>query len=227
MLTFDNYFSNKLYSFIPGIDRSMSTNNRASLPPSSQNPPQTRFGFIPRPTASGLHPVPTSSLTERSRSISPSSTNSANSSSSSVSQRVAKTQTPSKTASNRPAVPPPKSSKPKLPPSSHTNKDASKTTPNRIRSSILPQTSTVPPPPPPPPPPKTDVNAVRDRYKTQKRMNFFTRRTSLTNPLKSPSTEPSVIQEEKNERTATVPIGDNHVKQNYSFFQKIFSFFFF
>jgi hypothetical protein len=206
----------------------MSITNRAPLPPSSQNATQTRFGFIPRPTVPGLQTAQTSSLVARSRSISPSSTNSANSSSSSVSQRLTKTQTLSKPTSNRPVTPSSNAtnaSKSKLPPSSHNNKDSStskSTTTNRIRSNAPSQasaTSTIPPVPPT----KTDVNAIRDRYKTQKRMNFFTRRTPPTNSLKSPSNETSVIQEEKNEQsstdeqTASAPI-DSQVKTNKLFF---------
>ncbi len=79
------------------------------------------------------------------------------------------------------------------------------TTPTtRTRANTNPQVST--------PPTKADVNAVRDRYKTQKRMNFFTRRTPLPNSMKSPSIETPVIKEEKNEPIADVSIDNSQVR---------------
>jgi hypothetical protein len=214
----------------------MSTTNRAPLPPSGQNNTPTRFGFIPRPATPGLQQAQASSLAERSRSISPSSTNSVNSSSSSISQRLAKTQTLSKpTTSNRSVTPSSSTTnktKSKLPPSSSNNKDSStskSTTTNRIRSSVPSQASTTSSSTstststPSNPPKKTDVNAIRDRYRTQKRMNFFIRRTPLPNSLKSPSIESSVIKEEKNEQSSTdelttsVPT-NSQVKTNKMFF---------
>jgi hypothetical protein len=198
-------FYNDSHSEITGINQSMSITNRASLPPTSQNPAPTRFGFIPRSTPPGLQTSQGSSLAERSRSISPSSTNSANSTSSTP-QRLAKTQTVSKATSNRSVTPSsnaPNVSKPKLPPS----KTTTTTTPtNRIRSNTTSQVST-----PSVLPTKTDVNAIRDRYKTQKRMNFFTRRTPGTSSLKSPSIETSVIKEEKNEQSTDVSIDNSQV----------------
>jgi hypothetical protein len=189
----------------------MSITNRAPLPPTSQNPAPTRFGFIPRPATSGLHPTQGSSLAERSRSISPSSTNSANSSTSSVTQRLTKTQTVSKPTSNRSVTPSKNASKSKLPPSKEPSKPTT-TTATRTRASTTPQIST--------PPTKTDVNAIRDRYKTQKRMNFFTRRTPLPNSLKSPSIETPVIKEEKNDQTADVSIDNSQVRINIFSFLK-------
>ena len=172
----------------------MSTTNRTSLPPSSPN----RFGFIPRPTVPSLQPTQTqtsSSLIARSRSISPASTNSANSSSSSsLTQRVTKTPLIPKPTTNRPIT-----SKPKLPVTPTRDNTPSKSTvTNRVRANTAPQTAltTILPT-------KTDVNAIRDRYKTQTRMNFFTRRTPLTSSLKSPSTESSVIKEEKSEQSSS------------------------
>jgi hypothetical protein len=200
----------------------MSITNRASVPPPSQTTTQPRLGFIPRPTAPGLQQTQPLSVAARSRSISPSSTASANSSTS-ISQRLAKTQTVQKTSSNRSVAlsssATSNTAKSKPPPSPHNNKDSStsksSTATNRLRSNTTPLTAH----PPPVLPSKTDVNAIRDRYKTQKRMNFFTRRTPPTNSLKSPSNETSVIQEEKNEQsstdeqTASVPI-DSQVKKN-------------
>lgn len=182
----------------------MSTPNRSSLPQPSQNTPQPRFGFIPRPTPSGVRPPQQrTSLVERSRSTSPSSAASANSASSFPSQRVTKTQT----VTNRPTTASSSAanaSKSKVPPS-RTNKDSSTITnltrtnaPSRAPTSSSSATST-----PSVLPNKTDVNSIRDRYKAPKRMSFFTRRTPITNSLKSPPIESSVIVEEKNEQSST------------------------
>ena len=192
----------------------MSTTNRPPLPPSSQNTTQPRFGFIPRPIAPVSQQALTASLVARSRSISPSSTTSANSATSNVSQRVTKTPTIPKPLSNRPVTPssnttnPPKS---KTTPSSHTNKDASKTTTtNRLRSNgPLHAVSTASPTTTPTTTTKSDLNAVRDRYKTQTRMNFFTRRSPLTSSLKSPSIDSPVILEENSEQLSS----DKQVKK--------------
>jgi len=189
----------------------MSITNRPPLPPSSQNTTQTRFGFIPRPTAPGLQQGQVPSLVARSRSISPASTNSANSSTSSVSQRLGKTPIIPKTTSNRSVTASStatNATKSKISPSSNNNKDPStskSTVTNRVRSKTLSQAPTTSPSTITPPitPTKTDVNAIRDRYKNPKRMNFFTRRTPLTNSLKSPSIETSTIKEEKNEQSST------------------------
>ena len=197
----------------------MSITNRAPVPSTSQNPGPTRFGFIPRPNTSALHPTQGSSITERSRSISPASNNSANSSTSSVTQRASKTQTVSKPTSNRSVTPSKNASKPKVLPSKDppkptttrtTTTTTTTTTPTaRTRANTSPQVPT--------PPTKTDVNAIRDRYKTQKRMNFFTRRTPLPNSIKSPSIETPAIKEEKNEQIADVSIDNSQVRMKHPF----------
>lgn len=157
------------------IHSTMTTNNRV-LPPTTTG---TRIGFIPRPTAPGLHQAQ-ASLIARSRSISPSS----NSSSSSTSTRANKTQTlPRQISSSSTTT---TQTKPKLPPPSQQKKQT-KTTTNESSSN---------------PPTKTDLNTIRDRYKTQTRMNFFTRRTQgPTVALKA-----TAIQEEKSEQSTTEDI---------------------
>jgi len=176
----------------------MSITNRSSLPASSTQP---RFGFIPRPTTtSGLQQTQRLSLIERSRSTSPSSTASVKSSSSCPSQHVTKT----RTIPNRPTIASSSAtnaSKSKLPPS-RINKDSSLIT-NPIRTNTLSRASTSSSSPSSILPTKTDVNSIRDRYKAPKRMSFFTRRTPITNSLKSPSIESSVIVEEKTEQSST------------------------
>lgn len=197
---------------------------------------QTRFGFIPRPTAPGLQQIRGSTYASRSRSISPTSNGSLNSSSSSVSsQRLATAQTTSKPTSATSRSIPSNStnnhtSKPSTTVVSPRQRDASATrtntkttfrtttTASRMRSrtpsrnSIGSSSSSVASPPPPPsasitsipitlpssssliPSPsshtttttKADVTTIRDRYKTQKRMNFFTRRTPIPTANGSP-----------------------------------------
>jgi hypothetical protein len=226
----------------------MSITNRAP-PPTAM---QTRFGFIPRPTAPGLQQNGTTTVTSRSRSISPTSTASANSSSSSLaSQRLAKAQATSKQTPNR-SVPsssttPNNTSKSK-PLVSPRQRDSSVTKLNskstlqtptassRMRSrtpsrtSAASPSSTVTSPPPPSVLPstsssshatatiKTDVNAIRDRYKTQKRMNFFTRHTPISTANGSPiacsikSPEPVVTDKEKKPPSSKFPSTNNPVK---------------
>ncbi len=221
----------------------MSITNRAP-PPTTM---QTRFGFIPRPTAPGVQEIRTSSYVSRSRSISPTSTISVNSSSSSslVSQRLAKAQTIPKPTPNRSI------------PSSSTTNDTSKpriltsprardaslsksavkptlqtsTTASRMRSRTPSRTSTTSPsssvtsPLPSSAPTssssssqpttttKSDLDAIRDRYKIQKRMNFFTRRTPISTANGSPiagsikSSEPLIINKEKRQ-----PSTNNSIK---------------
>ncbi len=193
----------------------MSMTNRAP-PPTTM---QTRFGFIPRPTAPGSQQYRGTTIASRSRSISPTaSTISANSSSSSshVSQRLTKAA----------AKPPPNQSIP----SSSTINNTSKTktitsarvrdtsiskstvqsptaasrmrsrTPSRTSSTASPTLTLASSPQPPPPSSssaltsssnttttlKTDVNTIRDRYRTQKRMHFFTRHTPMSTANGSP-----------------------------------------
>ncbi|CAF1179013.1 unnamed protein product [Rotaria sordida] len=197
----------------------MSTTNRAPHASSIQNSTHPRFGFIPRPTAPGLQQTQTSSSScvVRSRSISPSSSSSisANSSSTTSSQRLTKTQTIPKPISNRSITSSSNTNhvlKSKTIPSSHNNnnnnKDSSKLTiTNRFHSNIPSQvsTSSVSISPPHIQSTKPNVNVIRDRYKTQKRMNFYTRHSSIPNSLKSPS----VIKEEKNELSSSST--DEHI----------------
>ena len=185
----------------------MSGNNRPTLPPASSHPTQTRFGFIPRPTTPAIQQAQGTSLVERSRSISPSSTNSVNASSSTTtaSQRLAKPQSTTRPAFNRSVTSnTTTSSKPKLP-SSPPQKDPPKSTiTQRLRSTISSsETSTAPT--------KTDVNAIRDRYKTQKRPNFLSRRSPLSSASKPPALETPVIEEEKTEPTTSTSIEDSQV----------------
>jgi hypothetical protein len=210
----------------------MSITNRAP-PPTAM---QTRFGFIPRPTAPGSQQVGTSKLASRSRSISPTSTVSANSSSSShASQRLAKAhaaskQTPARSVPSSATTNSASKSKPQASPRQR-DSSVSKlnvksnlqapTTASLMRSRTPSRTSTASPsslsvtsPPPSAPSSsssstyaaatiKTDVNAIRDRYKTQKRMNFFTRHTPISTANGSPaacsvkSPEPSITDKEK------------------------------
>lgn len=189
----------------------MSITNRPP-PPTAM---QTRFGFIPRPAVPGSQQVRPTTYAARSRSISPTSHLSGNSSSTSSisSQRLARTaQTTSKAAS---ATTTTNNSKPKTVISprqtdSSTSKSNVKSntfmrsrTPSR--TSITSSSSSINSPPNPPPssipPPssssistaahteptiKADVNAIRDRYRTQKRMNFFTRHVPLSTANGSP-----------------------------------------
>ena len=172
---------------------------------------QSRFGFIPRPTAPGTQTP--AGATSRSRSISPTSTISAHSSSSSslTSQRLMKTQSSSKTTPNR-AVPSPSthnqpantktglSPRPRDLSASKANGKSNlhtSTAASRMRSRTPSRTSATSPssvasPVSASPAPtsttstKPDLNAVRDRYKTQKRMNFFARRTPIVTANGSP-----------------------------------------
>lgn len=169
--------------------RPISMTNRAP-PPTSM---QTRFGFIPRPATSGLHQYHSSTIASRSRSISPTSTVSVNSSSSSsiTSQRVKPPSTqivpPSKTTRD-PSVS-------KINPRS-TVQSASTTrttTTNTIRSRTPSRTSSTTSPtssttisPQSSSTLKTDINAIRDRYRSQKRMNFFARHTPISTANGSP-----------------------------------------
>jgi hypothetical protein len=231
----------------------MSIRNRAP-PPTTM---QTRFGFIPRPPAPGTQQAQASTHVVRSRSISPTSTVSANSSSSSslVSQRLKNNQTTTKPPTTRSltsASTTNNTSKPKTLTSprpressiSRLNGKSTLQTPtsaSRMRSRTPLRTSAAsssatspqPPPPPPPPPPssapashtttttatKTDVNTIRDRYKTQKRMNFFTSRTPISTANGSPvassikSPESLVIKIEKNQQASSThvkPLPTNH-----------------
>lgn len=183
----------------------MSGNNRPTLPPASSHPIQTRFGFIPRPTTPGIQQAQGTSLVERSRSISPSSTNSVNASSSTTaSQRLAKPQSATRPVFNRSVTSnTATSSKPKLPLSSPQKDPPKSTVTQRLRSTISSETSTAPT--------KTDVNAIRDRYKTQKRPNFLSRRSPLSNASKPPALETPVIEEEKTEPTTSTSIEDSQV----------------
>ncbi|CAF2400429.1 unnamed protein product [Rotaria sp. Silwood2] len=208
-----------------GSIRPMSITNRPP-PPTTM---QTRFGFIPRPTAPGLHQAQASTYASRSRSISPTSHVSTNSSSSSLSsQRLAKAQIISKATSNRSNLPSTTTtmtnnttSKPKTLRSprqgdssiSKSNVKSSVQAPtaaSRMRSrtpsrtSATSSSSSIASPPPPSSTPsssqttaaaaaaatttiiKTDVTAIRDRYRTHQRMNFFTRRTPLSAANGSP-----------------------------------------
>ncbi|UJR09977.1 hypothetical protein I4U23_014201 [Adineta vaga] len=192
-----------------GTTRPMSISNRSSLPSPSQPTAQPRLGFIPRPTASGLQQAQAAILQARSRSISPSSTNSANST---PKPHITKTQTSSSrlhtTIASKSKVAP--SSSPRVykdAPSSTTTATADR---QRINTSSRPSNSSSSIPSALPS--KIDVNATRDRYKAPKRMNFFTRRIPITNAIKSSPIEPTVIEEEKNENssadehTASFPI---------------------
>lgn len=183
------------FSFISGIhSQTMSGNHRPTLPSAASHPTQTRFGFIPRPTTPGIQQAQGTSLVERSRSISPSSANSAN-----APQRVvAKPQSTTRPAFNRSVT---SNTKPKLPPSSPQKDPPKSTTTQRLRSTIPSDTST-----------KTDVNAIRDRYKTQKRPNFLSRRSVLNNASKPPALETPVIEEEKLEPTISTSIDDSQVE---------------
>jgi len=164
--------------------------------------PQNRFGFIPRPLAAppGVPSAQSSTFASRSRSISPTSTVSAHSSSSSSlrSQRVMKTSTnpaPAALQTKTPSIPRPRDSSvsklnPKAPiqPSNQTPSHLRSRTPSRT-SATSSASSTSPSAVSPAHLSislKTDVNAVRDRYKSQKRMNFFTRRTPISTANGSP-----------------------------------------
>jgi hypothetical protein len=187
----------------------MSTTNR--MPTS-----QPRFGFIPRPTAPAIQQAQTSSLIARSRSISPASTASANSSSSSsrISQRGNKNQTIPKPTSNRSVLPPSttNASKPTISSRlrSNTPSKASTTSPSRSIPPVPPET-TVAASPPPQTTTKTDMNVIRDRYKTQKRMNFFARPTPMTSSLKSRPPGSSAVKKEQTTSADCSPT-DNQVK---------------
>ncbi|CAF0905484.1 unnamed protein product [Adineta ricciae] len=180
-----------------GTPRPMSASNRSSLPSPSQSGTQPRLGSIPRPIAPGLQPAQAALLEARSRSISPSSTNGTKST---PTQHVTKTQTtPNRFHTTI-------TSKSKVVPSSsnRVQKDSPSTTATADRqrintssrpsniSSLIPSAQAI----------KADVNVIRDRYKAPKRMNFFTRRTPISNALKASPIEPTVIEEEKNEQSS-------------------------
>ncbi|CAF3396274.1 unnamed protein product [Rotaria sp. Silwood1] len=237
----------------------MSITNRPS-PPTTM---ATRFGFIPRPTAPGLHQAQASTFASRSRSISPTSHISANSSSSSLSsQRLAKAQTISKPTSNRSN---PSSSSTTTTNNNTTSKPKILTSPRQGDSSILKSnvkstiqaptatslmrsrtpsrtsatssSSSIASPPHPSSGPlssqttattttttttiiKTDVNAIRDRYRTQKRMNFFTRHTPLStangspvaNSIQSPKT--LVINQENKQSSSSISSTTNNLNHD-------------
>ncbi|CAF1580420.1 unnamed protein product [Rotaria sp. Silwood1] len=197
-----------------GSSLPMSITNRASTHVSStQNNTQSRFGFIPRPIAPGLQqPQASSSLINRSRSISPSSSSiSGNSSSTNASQRLTKNQVIPKATSNRSNTSSSNAthvSKSKTFSSSRNNNNNKEsptsklTTTNRLHTNIPSPNSTTTPSVSisPVQSTKTNVNIIRDRYKNQKRMNFYSRRTSMPNSLKNPS----VIKEEKNEQIINI-----------------------
>ncbi|CAF3960343.1 unnamed protein product [Rotaria sordida] len=250
----------------------ISTNQTGSITPMSitNRPPppttmQTRFGFIPRPTAPGLPQSRASTYASRSRSISPTSNVSANSSSSSSisSQRLAKAPTISKPTPNRSI---PSSTTTTTTTNSNTSKakiltsprhgDSSITKPNvksniqaptaasRMRSRTPSRTSATsssssiasPPPPPSSAPSsssqsatttttttttiiKTDVNTIRDRYKTQKRMNFFTRRTPLSTANGSPvassiSSPETLVINQENKQSSSISKTTNNRKND-------------
>lgn len=185
----------------------MSTQNRPSAPSSTTNNGHPRTGHIPRPVAPGLQQVQTTTLGTRSRSISPSSTASGKSASSTASQRLNKTYTIPKPTSNRPVTAPStkntQSSKSKVvpPPQSNKNSVPSKlTVKNRLHGNAPSQISTASSSisKPTVQPIQTNVNAIRDRYKAQSRVNFYGKRTTIPNSIKSTS----VIKEEKNEQSS-------------------------
>ena len=190
----------------------MSANTRPTLPPTSSNP--TRFGFVPRTTTPAIQQAQGSSLVERSRSISPSSANSVNASSSTtVSQRLIKPQSAARPVFNRAVnsstttttTTATATSKPKPPPASPQKDQPKSTVTHRLRSNVSSDTTSTPPA-------KTDVNAIRDRYKTPKRPTFLSRRSPLTTTLKPSSHETPVIEEEKPEPSTNVSIEDSQVE---------------
>jgi hypothetical protein len=194
--------------------RPLSMTNRAP-PPTTM---QTRFGFIPRPTAPGLQQHRGSTVASRSRSISPTSTISVNSSSSSslVSQRLPKaavkspanqsipsTSTINNTSKTKtitsPRIRDTSISKSNMKSTLHSPTAASRMrsrTPSRTSSTASPTLTLTSPVPPTSAQSsslsnttttlKTDVNAIRDRYRTQKRMNFFIRHTPMSTANGSP-----------------------------------------
>jgi len=93
-------------------------------------------------------------------------------------------------------------------------------TPSRTSSAASPISSVTSPPPSSVPSSttvKTDVHAIRDRYKTQKRMNFFTRHTPISTANGSPvassikSPESSMINKEKQQVSTNDPNNDSKV----------------
>ena len=213
----------------------MSITNRPP-PPTTM---QTRFGFIPRPTGPSAQPLQTSTFAARSRSISPTSTMSANSSSSSsiASQRLSKTQTISKATPSR-SVPTSATTKPivqglttKLIASPRQRESSlsrvngsstlqTSTAASRMRSrtpsSSLSVTSPSSTTPLYPSTTKADLNAVRDRYKSQQRMNFFSRRTPIStangspmaSSIKSPESLPTA-QDQRQPYPIKAPLSDS------------------
>ena len=184
---------------------------------------QTRFGFIPRPTGPGAQHLQTSTFAARSRSISPTSTMSANSSSSSsiASQRLSKTQTISKATPTRsvPTKPVVNGSTTKIISSPRQRESSlsrvngnstlqTSTAASRMRSrtpsSSLSITSPSSTAPLYPSTTKADLNAVRDRYKSQQRMNFFSRHTPIStangSPMASSIKSPELLPTEQDKR---------------------------
>ena len=198
--------------------------NRAP-PPTSM---QTRFGFIPRPTSSGLHQYHSSTIASRSRSISPTSTVSVNSSSSSsvISQRVKPPSTqivPPSKATRDPSVSKtnPRSTvqsttKPTSTIRSRTPSRTSSTTSPTSSTTISPESSSTL---------KTDINAIRDRYRSQKRMNFFARHTPISTANGSPMPNSIKSPEPTIKKLISPPIKTNiSVKTKHFFIQFFVSF---
>jgi hypothetical protein len=74
---------------------------------------------------------------------------------------------------------------------------------------------------------KSDVDAIRDRYKIQKRMNFFTRRTPISTANGSPiagsikSSEPLIMNKEKRQPSSNLSPTNNSIKvKRKTFMQK-------
>lgn len=188
----------------------MSVNNRPQVPMAAQN----RFGFIPRPTVPGTQNAtlvnrsrsisPTSTMSAHS-----------STSSSAASQRVMKHQTVTKSATNptvtsptNPNVKPMTSTRPRdsslskiqqrpIVPSTVSNSRLRSRTPSRTSAASLTSYSSAASPiaaSSSVSPPvqvntcsiKTDVNAIRDRYRNQQRMNFFSRHTPISTANGSP-----------------------------------------
>jgi len=247
-----------IFKFL-GSNRPVSMTHRAPPPITMQ----TRFGFIPRPTTSGLQQVQISTLASRGRSVSPTSTASANSSSSSllVTQRLPKATNPTPNQSIPPSSTTNNTSNPKtltsprprdtsISKSNMKSTVQSPTTASRMRSRTPSQTSSAASPlsyvasPSNSSAPlsssnttaalKTDVNTIRDRYKTQKRMNFFTNHTPISTANGSPiassikSPESLMINKEKKQsspkRSSTNNPVRNKIKRKLSFKKTIFFF---
>ncbi|CAM4748288.1 unnamed protein product [Rotaria magnacalcarata] len=189
-----------------GSKKPMSITNRPP-PPTAM---QTRFGFIPRPAVPGLQSTRPTTIAARSRSISPTSNFSVQATSKTIPATNLTVATSSTITTNNTSKPT-KTRSPR-----HTDSSTSKsnvkstiqapTAASRMRSrtpsriSATSSSSSIASPPlhhPPSSAPsataahtaatiKTDVNAIRDRYRTQQRMNFFTRHTPLSTANGSP-----------------------------------------